>query len=194
MAGPVLPALLTQTTPPPNLLALGAEAHVYRTHFLTTSHPCILKYRPSKSYRHPTLDARLTRHRILSEARTLVKCMREGVNVPGVLALDADAGWMMEEWIEGGTMRERLQRWRDRRKEVLQETPGSPGIGRMEEQRCSERVLDLMRRIGNVVGKLHEVGVVHGDLTTSNLMLQSGSDSMMNGHVAEENSESQKAE
>ena len=31
---------------------------------------------------------------------------------------------------------------------------------------------DLMRRIGAAVGKLHSVGVVHGDLTTSNMMLR----------------------
>jgi len=30
----------------------------------------------------------------------------------------------------------------------------------------------LMGRIGSVVGRMHEVGVVHGDLTTSNLMLR----------------------
>ncbi|KAL8966543.1 MAG: hypothetical protein Q9183_003324 [Haloplaca sp. 2 TL-2023] len=194
MAGPILPTLLAQTNPPPDLVALGAEAYVYHTHFLTASHPCILKYRPSKPYRHPTLDARLTRHRILSEARTLVKCMREGVNVPGVLALDADAGWLMEEWIEGGTVRERLQSWRDRRKEVSLELQGSAGIGSKEEEMCSERILNLMRRIGDVVGRLHEVGVVHGDLTTSNLMLQSESNSMTNRHTVAGNSESHGAE
>lgn len=34
----------------------------------------------------------------------------------------------------------------------------------------AERV--LMGKIGRAVGRLHEVGVVHGDLTTSNLMLR----------------------
>ena len=114
--------------------------------------------------------------------------------MPGVLALDADAGWMMEEWIEGGTVRERLQRWRDRRRKVLQKTHGNPGIGSKEEEMCSETILDLMRRIGDVVGRLHEVGVVHGDLTTSNLMLQSGSNAMTDGHTVAGNSESHGAE
>ena len=31
---------------------------------------------------------------------------------------------------------------------------------------------DLMRRIGHTVGGLHKAGVIHGDLTTSNLMLR----------------------
>ncbi|KAI4172698.1 MAG: hypothetical protein LQ346_008550 [Caloplaca aetnensis] len=32
--------------------------------------------------------------------------------------------------------------------------------------------MELMRRIGKAVGRMHEIGVVHGDLTTSNLMLR----------------------
>ncbi|KAL8951256.1 MAG: hypothetical protein Q9222_002758 [Ikaeria aurantiellina] len=163
---PPLPPRFSTTKPPPSLLALGAEAHVYRTHFLTPSNPCILKYRPPKRYRHPTLDLRLTRHRILSEARTLVKCKREGVVVPGILALDAEAGWMMEEWVEGGTVKERLHRWRDMVKKQQQQQRGSV------EKVGWEKVVELMRRIGEAVGRLHEVGVVHGDLTTSNLMLR----------------------
>jgi TP53 regulating kinase-like protein len=30
----------------------------------------------------------------------------------------------------------------------------------------------LMEKVGMTVGKLHEIGIVHGDLTTSNLMLR----------------------
>lgn len=105
------------------------------------------------------LDARLTRHRILSEARVLVKCRREGVAVPGVLAVEWEAagggGWMLMEWIEGRTVKEVLLELRGRRE---------------EEQGTRVRV--LMKKIGRAVGRLHEVGIVHGDLTTSNLMLR----------------------
>ncbi|KAL2057310.1 hypothetical protein ABVK25_002363 [Lepraria finkii] len=120
----------THTHPAPTLLTQGAEALLYyRTDFLTPSHPCALKYRPSKPYRHPTLDKRLTRHRILSEARTLVKCRREGVSVPGVLALDAEGdgvsgGWMMMEWVEGKTIREVLVAGAKRRKEGRDDRDG----------------------------------------------------------------------
>ena len=52
-----------------------------------------------------------------------MKCRREGVSVPAVLALDADGdgsgggGWMMMEWVEGKTVREVLQEGARRRKE-----------------------------------------------------------------------------
>ena len=169
-----LPIPFTHTTPAPQLLTQGAEALLYRTHFLNTSHPCALKYRPSKPYRHPILDKRLTRHRILSEARTLVKCRREGVSVPGVLGLDAEGGgdggagpggWMMMEWIEGRTVREVLVRGARRRKD-------SPAA--FDGAFWKEGVRGLMGKIGRAVGRMHEVGVVHGDLTTSNMMLRPG--------------------
>ncbi|KAL8730939.1 MAG: hypothetical protein Q9166_003729 [cf. Caloplaca sp. 2 TL-2023] len=162
---PDLPPPFHLTNSLPSLLALGAEAHLYTTIFLTPSRKCILKYRPPKPYRHPILDTRLTRHRILSEARTLVKCRREGVPVPGVLSLDADNGWMMMEFVEGGTVKERLQKLRERWK-------GREKEGEVWEARERE-VQGLMRRIGEAVGSMHDVGVVHGDLTTSNLMLRS---------------------
>ncbi|KAL2038196.1 hypothetical protein N7G274_009144 [Stereocaulon virgatum] len=163
-----LPPPFTHNQPTPTLLTQGAEALLYRTHFLTPSHPCALKYRPSKPYRHPILDKRLTRHRILSEARTLVKCRREGVSVPGVLALDAEGdgasgGWMMMEWIEGRTVREVLIEGAKRRKDDRDE-----GVG----EEWEEGMRLMMGKIGRVVGRMHEVGVCHGDLTTSNMMLR----------------------
>ncbi|KAL8770635.1 MAG: hypothetical protein Q9209_003703 [Squamulea sp. 1 TL-2023] len=159
-----LPPPFCSTKPQPQLLALGAEAHLYTTFFLLPSKKCMLKHRPPKPYRHPILDVRLTRHRILAEARTLVRCRREGVPVPGVLALDADNGWMMMEFVEGGTVKEALQRLRERWK-------GREKKGKIWE-RTEGEVRGLMERIGEAVGRMHDVGIVHGDLTTSNLMLR----------------------
>jgi TP53 regulating kinase-like protein len=72
------------------LVAQGAEALLYRTTLPTASTPVALKIRPRKPYRHPTLDARLTRSRALAEARVLVRCRRQGVDVPAVVAADWD--------------------------------------------------------------------------------------------------------
>lgn len=161
----VLPKILTNPShAPPVLIVQGAEALLYRTTYLLPSIPAALKYRPSKPYRHPILDARLTRHRILSEARVLAKCRREGVDVPAVYALDEKEGWLMVEWIEGDVVRVRLNAWIRSKKEKHH------GEGRVEMR--DEAVLKLMERIGRQVGRLHEMGVVHGDLTTSNLMLR----------------------
>ncbi|KAL8958345.1 MAG: hypothetical protein Q9193_004578 [Seirophora villosa] len=45
--------------------------------------------------------------------------------------------------------------------------------------------MELMRRVGEAVGRMHEVGVVHGDLTTSNLMLRHQARKATNGMTDE---------
>lgn len=73
------------------------------------------------------------------------------MSVPAVLALDWEAGWMLMEWVEGQTVREVLER----RKGSKREETGS-----------------LMGKVGKAIGRMHEIGIVHGDLTTSNLMVR----------------------
>jgi TP53 regulating kinase-like protein len=154
-----LPAPFSHDTLVP--ITQGAEALVYRTTFLTPHTPCVVKYRPPKPYRHPTLDKRLTKQRLLAEARSLLRVRKEGVHVPGVLAADWEDGWLVLEYIEGGTVRGVLDGWAER------QHSGEGGEG------DKEGMLDLMRRVGREVGKLHALGVCHGDLTTSNLMVRS---------------------
>ncbi|PKS07567.1 hypothetical protein jhhlp_006171 [Lomentospora prolificans] len=143
---------------PPTLITQGAEGRLYKTTYLLPSIPCALKYRLPKPYRHPVLDQRLTRHRIVSEARILARCRREGISVPAVFAVDENSGCLTVEWIEGEPVRASLNRW------LLQNLEADAG--------ADSHVNGLMKRVGQAVGKLHQIGVVHGDLTTSNMMLR----------------------
>ncbi|KAK0638890.1 Serine/threonine-protein kinase BUD32 [Cercophora newfieldiana] len=158
-----LPKILTYpASAPPSLIAQGAEGRLYKTTHLESGLPCALKFRPSKPYRHPILDARLTKARIAAEAKVLDKCYREGVPVPAVYALDAATGWMMIEWVEGRPVRQGINDWLGERP-----TEDAPAV---EEDETP--FVDLMKRIGEAVGNLHRTGVIHGDLTTSNMMLK----------------------
>lgn len=150
-----LPAPFNSSKTPFELIQQGAEALLYRTTFLTPTTEAALKIRPSKPWRHPTLDARLTKQRVLAEARALLKCAKEKVPVPAVLGVGVEEGWLAMEWVAGGSVKEAVRRRAGDDEEGLK---------------------DLMRRIGKAVGKLHAVGVVHGDLTTSNMMLRRGED------------------
>ncbi|KAF2740211.1 kinase-like protein [Polyplosphaeria fusca] len=161
------------------VLTQGAEGLVYRTTFLTPNTPCVLKYRPPKPYRHPTLDKRLTKARLLAEARVLVKCRREGLQVPAVLGGDWEDGWLALEWVDGRTVREVLDIWVHKlgmraRDGKPDETTGGASEGDVEAQKKEqeERLWEMMRKVGRAVGRLHEIGVCHGDLTTSNLMIR----------------------
>ncbi|KAK5704804.1 serine/threonine-protein kinase bud32 [Elasticomyces elasticus] len=177
-----LPAPFNKSTESFELIAQGAESLLYRTTFLSSSQPAALKVRPEKKWRHPTLDKRLTRARILAEARVLVKLSGEGIVaggggrkvkdpkkddggvggmrgcVPKVLGLDWEQGWMVTEWIEGKTVKEAIYGTSEAR------------VG--EDEARVEDLKALLRKMGEVVGKLHACGVVHGDLTTSNMMLR----------------------
>lgn len=152
-----LPELLTHpSSTSPVLITQGAEGRLYKTTHLLPYLPAALKYRPPKPWRHPILDARLTKHRILAEARTLAKCRRDGIRVPDVYAMDESAGWIMLEWIHGAPVRVRVNEVLGDRTEGIEE---------------DAELKSLMRRIGEAVGKLHKASIIHGDLTTSNMML-----------------------
>ncbi|PWY74858.1 kinase-like protein [Aspergillus eucalypticola CBS 122712] len=172
------------------LITQGAEAHLYKTTYLSPSTPAALKIRPTKPYRHPILDRRLTRARVLQEARCLVRLVREGVNVPAVLAVDWDinntnnnhsgaggdvgegvrgnGAWILMEWIEGCVVRVVIQRW----ERYIKSRSAAVKLQDNEIEEEEKKVKGLLRRVGAAVGALHKAGVVHGDLTTSNLILR----------------------
>lgn len=58
------------------LVKQGAEARVYRAHFL--GRPTIVKQRFPKRYRHPTLDEKLTHRRTTQEVRAILRCRKAG--------------------------------------------------------------------------------------------------------------------
>ncbi|OAL28687.1 hypothetical protein AYO20_09411 [Fonsecaea nubica] len=206
----MLPSPFHATEPPPTLVTQGAEALLYRTHFLHQAQPAALKFRPSKAYRHPTLDARLTKQRVLAEARILVKLSalngvagadEDGaVKVPAVLSLEWDiarkvrgasdpqrgpretssavgqGAWLLMEWIEGRSVKDLLRDWDAWSKSLTTHAQANDeqsrrGIGIAVQQ--EEAVKKLLRRIGRAVGAMHaKGGVVHGDLTSSNIMIR----------------------
>lgn len=188
-----LPRVLTHpSSQAPELITQGAEGLLYKTFYLQPSIPCALKHRPPKPYRHPILDARLTRQRILAEARILAKARREGVAVPAVYCVDEAAGWMMIEWVDGQPVRSRVNAWLGDKTEaeVLRSGDKDDRDGESGGGGGNADLVDLMRRVGAAVGTLHAAGVVHGDLTTSNMMLRptparrkdGAEDTTTNGH------------
>ncbi|RMD40675.1 hypothetical protein DV735_g4425, partial [Chaetothyriales sp. CBS 134920] len=160
-----LPHPFSLTLPAPQLVTQGAEGLVFKTHFLDRDTPAALKVRPSKAYRHPTLDARLTKQRVLAEARVLVK-------LSGVAELSVPG------WIDGQSVKEAVRAW---------DTWYRHDARTVQEKAQGEEALKaLLQRIGRTIGLLHgKGGVVHGDLTTSNLMLRPASSLQSSQGVSE---------
>ncbi|KAK1770955.1 hypothetical protein QBC33DRAFT_526287 [Phialemonium atrogriseum] len=88
---------------------------------------------------------------------------------------------MMMEWIEGVPVRAAINEW-------LGERPGAGGAGvepaAVESARDQAPLVGLMRRIGTAIGRMHHVSIVHGDLTTSNMMLRPWVGDGADGHTA----------
>ncbi|KOS21670.1 EKC/KEOPS complex subunit BUD32 [Escovopsis weberi] len=186
---PLPPILQLPSSAPPTLIIQGAEGRLYKSTYLLPSLPCALKYRPPKPWRHPALDQRLTRHRILSEARILAKCRRDGLRVPAVYALDEAAGWLMLEWIPGTPVRVNInRRLGDPKHRDPNADPNSCDY--TYDARDDAPLRDLMRRIGAAVGKMHDIGIIHGDLTTSNMMLAPPPDHNSNNNDDDESNTS----
>ncbi|WFC95345.1 non-specific serine/threonine protein kinase [Malassezia brasiliensis] len=165
------------------LVKQGAEAKVYRVVLYereigvtlpnkpaesrVEEHVVLLKHRFFKRYRHPTLSASITLARTVSEARSLVRSARSGVAVPRVELVDETRGLLGLEWIEGVSVR----RW----------LGGLPEDGETDTT-LPENVLppteanqlNAMDRIGEQLARMHCADVIHGDLTTSNMMLRTG--------------------
>ncbi|KAI9311654.1 tp53rk protein [Dichotomocladium elegans] len=143
------------------LIKQGAEARVYHLpSFLTAPEGCIAKERFPKLYRHPDLDRQLTAKRVVQEARCLYKCKKSGIDTPTLYFVDVPASTIYMERISGITVKQRL----------------------LNSQATSYADIDtdlLAQKIGTSLGKMHAQDVVHGDLTTSNLMLRDGSDALV---------------
>ncbi|KAI0736894.1 kinase-like domain-containing protein [Fomitopsis betulina] len=177
--------LLAAATP----ISQGAEAKVYKAYLhpvnehASSGQPCstenrepiLLKYRFHKQYRHPALDTTLTKARVAGEARAIIKCMRYGVNVPGVRMVDAPAGVLGLEWIEGRSVRFLLGGGAEDTEGVVDENVENEDEDVIEEDPLRDYGVsqdDVMRMIGSEIAKIHKADIVHGDLTTSNMMVR----------------------
>ncbi|XP_059437961.1 uncharacterized protein LOC132170854 [Corylus avellana] len=140
------------------LLKQGAEARVFESAFV--GRRSIVKERFSKKYRHPTLDSKLTLKRLNAEARCMTKARRLGVTTPLLYSVDPVLHTLTLEFVEGPSV-----------KDVFLEF-GSHGV-------VEERLDDIALQIGDAIGKLHDGGLIHGDLTTSNMLLRSGTNQLV---------------
>ncbi|KIK65141.1 hypothetical protein GYMLUDRAFT_194951 [Collybiopsis luxurians FD-317 M1] len=153
-------------------ISQGAEAKVYKTQLSSRSPPILLKYRFQKHYRHPNLDVNLTRSRIAGEARALLKCLRSGINVPGIRMVDATEGVLGIEWIDGQSVRNLLPGGADVDGPDKVDEPSQAPDAQSLLNAYRVSIDELMKLVGVEIAKMHRIDVIHGDLTTSNMMLR----------------------
>ena len=191
---PPLVALLSDSKAS-KLIKQGAEAKVYISNIATDnilSWPqprssklesskveppasVLLKWRFPKTYRHPTLSSSITASRTIMEARALLRCAKAGVAVPAVRCVDEKEGILGLELIAGKSVREWLGGGAEGEDETLIDAEQAAGAQDEEAILSDDDQLKLMRLIGRQLAIMHEADIIHGDLTTSNMMLRPAS-------------------
>lgn len=131
---------------PPEIAEKGAEANIYTGQWL--NHDVLIKKRVQKSYRIPEIDLRLRRERTKKEAKLLGEAKRCGVITPLIYDINKQENSIVLEKIHGKVI-----------KEVFEDAEDT-------------EIKDISEKIGENVAKLHNCGIIHGDLTTSNLILK----------------------
>jgi TP53 regulating kinase-like protein len=127
------------------LLKKGAEARLY----LASWHDkkVIIKARLPKKYRPAKLDLEIRSYRTVHEPQLMHEAKKAGVPTPTIFLVDVKNAVIVMEFIEGKQVKQLLGALSEKERESV----------------CV--------RIGELIGRLHTNGVIHGDLTTSNMIL-----------------------
>ena len=130
---------------PTVLIKKGAEANLYLEEW--HGKKVIMKKRLPKPYRLPQLDLAIRTQRTIHEPTLIHRAKEAGVPTPTIYMIDLAESNIIMEHIQGKQV-----------KQVLNRMP-------------TKSQLQLCRQIGNLIGRLHKNGIIHGDLTTSNMIL-----------------------
>ncbi len=105
----------------------------------------IIKRRVKKSYRIPEIDEKIRKSRTRSEGKLLEKAS-EVINIPKIKKIDEKNKEIIIDFIDGKRLSDFLDNF------------------------SVEKQKKVCRYIGESVAKLHEINIIHGDLTTSNMI------------------------
>ena len=123
----------------------GAESLVYLDSY--EGHEALIKERIPKLYRIKELDEKLRKERTKKEVKLLTEARKIGVLTPRILHVDEKNYKIIMEKISGIRVKEFLNTATD------------------------NDIKKVCFSIGELVGKLHQNNIIHGDLTTSNMIL-----------------------
>ena len=123
----------------------GAEASLYSGYWFDKE--VIFKYRIPKKYRIEDLDKKIRTVRTLNEARALIRVKTYGINVPQVYEIDTINSIIVMKYIKGEKLRNIMK-----------------SLDNIKKQK-------YFNSIGRSIAILHKNGHIHGDITTSNIII-----------------------
>jgi len=127
------------------LFKKGAEASLYLAEW--HGREAVIKQRIPKTYRPPALDEQIRTYRTVHEPQLMHEAKGAEVPTPLIYMVNVPEASITMQYIEGPQI-----------KQLLNTVP-------------QEKRHKLCITIGELIGKLHKQGLIHGDLTTSNMIL-----------------------
>ncbi|MBN2229878.1 MAG: Kae1-associated serine/threonine protein kinase [Candidatus Thorarchaeota archaeon] len=127
------------------ILALGAESILFK--ITRWNQTLALKWRQSKPYLLEEIDFQLRKSRTNRECKMLTVARALGVRTPAVYSVDYTNHTILMDYIEGKQFKHLVEQISDR------------------------ELVKLCHCFGQSIGLLHKGDVVHGDPTTSNLII-----------------------
>ena len=145
------------------VLYQGAEAKIIVSEYLGFS--VVQKKRLRKSYRIKQIDDKLISYRTKEEAKLMTEARQCGVSVPIIYDVDLENGVITMEYLKG-----------PRVKDILND------LSDEERKRICEK-------IGRSIARFHNNDIIHGDITTSNMILVDDRIHFIDFGLGEKNSE-----
>jgi len=127
------------------ILYRGAEAEICLSNYMDFQ--VIQKKRVRKSYRIKNIDDRLISFRTKEEVKLIADARLQGVSVPIIYDVDLEYGIITMEYIEGKRIKDIFNK-----------------ISEVER-------IQICNKIGKSIARLHNNDIIHGDITTSNMIL-----------------------
>jgi len=134
---------------PSNMVEKGAEANIYSGRWMDED--VIIKKRIPKTYRIEEIDGYLRKMRTKGESKLLGEAKRCGVKTPIIYDIDKNESEIIMEKIIGTPV-----------KEIFED---------LKYNGTSDIIKNLSKKIGENIAKLHNCRIIHGDLTSSNMII-----------------------
>ena len=131
----------------PLLIKKGAEASLYLAGW--HDRKVVMKKRLPKKYRLQELDEQIKTYRTIHEPQLMHEAKKAGVPTPTIFLVDVKNATIVMEFIGGKQVKTLLST-----------------VSEGERRR-------LCLKIGELIGRIHKYGIIHGDLTTSNMIQDS---------------------
>lgn len=128
-----------------NLIKKGAEAEIWYGKWLNLE--AIFKIRKRKAWRHNLIDEKVREYRTLKESKIIFECIKNGINVPFIYDVDLENYTIVLEFVKGETL-----------KKIFEKN--------------DPKIFYFCEEIGKTLGKMHNLSIIHGDVTLTNIILR----------------------